>query len=450
MDRKLFIETLFARAKEQGAEQCEAFYSAGSSFDAEILKGEVVSYSASDSCGLGFRVMISGRMGYASTQVLDEEAVDLLVNSAITNAKLIDSADEQFLYDGSGEYAEMNLYDPSIDGVSAADKLAVARQNEQKTMAKDSRVTQVQSCEVFSEAEECAIVNTLGLNVSSKVNVMGGAVGPVAKDGDKVSNAFGIFLADGADWSDADRAIDESVKQATDYLYAESVPSGEYPVIFRYDAMRSLLQTFIGVFSADSAQKGFSLLKGKEGRKIAAECVTLVDDPLMEKSVSSSPFDGEGVPTRYKEVVKNGTLTTLLHNLKTAHKQGVASTGNASRPSYSSPVGIAPTNFFVAPGEDTLDTLCEKMGDGVVICNLQGLHAGANAVSGDFSLGAKGYRVQGGKIVGAVKEITVAGNFYRLLENVVCVGSDLRFGFPGSSRFGSPSVLVKPMSVAGK
>ena len=220
-------------------------------------------------------------------------------------------------------------------------------------------------------------------------------------------------------------------------------------VLMAPGAARDMLQTFEGVFSAESAQKGISQLKGREGERIAAECVTLMDDPFLSDSLASRPFDGEGVAAKAKAVVENGVLTTLLHNLKTAHKQGVASTGNAAR-SYASTVGVAPSNFYFKPGAQTQEALLERMGEGLMLTDVTGLHAGANPISGDFSLSAKGFRVRGGRKAEAVNQITVAGNFYRLLESVVAVGSDLEFGFPGGSRFGSPSLLVSELAVAGK
>ena len=336
MELNLFIEKLFARAAQEGMDKCEVYYVDGSSFDVNVYKGEVVDYSVSDAAGLGFRALVDGKMGYASTQAFDEEAVELLVNAVKTNAALIESEDEQFLYDGHGEYAKLDLYDPAIDTVSAGDKIAYAREMEKRTLARDARVEQLQASEIFSESSKVRIVNTLGLDVSSSANVMGGCVGPVARDGEKASSAYRLFLARGADFSDSEKAIEESVNEATAFLQAEPMPSGAWPVVFRRDAVRSLLSTFCGVFSADNAQKDLSLLKGREGEKIAAECVTLVDDPHMAGSVSSTPFDGEGVPTRRKELISGGVLTTLMHNLKTAKKQGVSSTGNAARASYAS------------------------------------------------------------------------------------------------------------------
>ena len=78
---------------------------------------------------------------------------------------------------------------------------------------------------------------------------------------------------------------------------------------------------------------------------------------------------------------------------------------------------------------------------------MSGLHAGANPISGDFSLLSRGFEIKGGKIVRAVEEFTVAGNFYQLLKDITGVGSDLYFE---ASPIGSPAVLVKSLSVAGE
>jgi PmbA protein len=156
------------------------------------------------------------------------------------------------------------------------------------------------------------------------------------------------------------------------------------------------------------------------------------------------------VATRTKTVIENGKLKTFLHNLKTAKKDGVESTGNASRASFKAPVGISPTNFFIQPGELSYEDMIKRMGDGLIIIDVQGLHSGANPVSGDFSLGAYGYLVEKGQIVRPVEQITVAGNFFTLLETVEEIGSDLKFGRPSPGGYvGSPTLLVRHLSVAG-
>ena len=140
-------------------------------------------------------------------------------------------------------------------------------------------------------------------------------------------------------------------------------------------------------------------------------------------------------------------LTTLLHSRKTAKKQGVTSTGNANRMGYSATISVGPTNMFLKPGEKSLDELMADMGEGLVITTLGGLHAGANPMSGDFSLLSGGYTVEGGKRGRAVERVTVAGNFYEVLKSIRAIGSDLELPLGGVD---CPSVDVGTLKVSGK
>ena len=447
MEKNDFIKLLFERAKAAGFSDCEAYVASGEEFSVNIFKGDILQYQSAASEGLGFRGLYNGKMGISSTQVYDEESVDQLIEGAIEAAKLIENDDEEFLYEGDGEYPQFSAYDEKLAQVPAGEKIALARGLEKAVYAQDERVTQTEASEVFSEESACRIVNTRGLDVSYRTNIAGMAAAPVVVENGKPS--FGISFSFGRDFealkAKTEKVARESVKEAVDFLSAESVPSGEYKVVLRHDAAGSLLSTFSGVFSAENAQKGLSLLKGREGDTIAAPCVTIVDD---NEGPSPRPFDGEGVATSRKNIVDAGKLTTLLHNLKTAKKQGVKTTGNGERAGYGGSVRIAPICMYIQKGEKPLEELLAGIGDGLMITDLQGLHAGANTVSGDFSLSAKGYRVEGGKLAGAVEQITVAGNFFTLLEQVTEVGSDLEFGM--SPRFGCPSLAVKSLAVAGK
>jgi len=453
MDRKEFINRLFERARQRAGDTadfaCEACWSRGESFEAEVKNGELYQYNVSEGGGMGFRALVNGRMGYASTQILDEDAIDLLVDGVLENAALVESEDRQFLFAGSERYAELKQFEPRLEAIDAAQKIAMARELERLALAQDERIVQVEGCSVFSASDETAIVNTLGLDVSSRVNLLGGYVAVVAREGEKVNTGFKAFFTMDPDVIDLESVARIAARRALDGLDASQAPSGSYPVVLQNDVAATLLDTFSGVFSADNAQRGLSRLKGREGEAIAADCVTLMDDPHRQGSISSTPFDGEGVATAPKAVIDGGRLTTLLHNLKTAYKQGVATTANASRSGKASAVGVAPTNFFFKPSGDAPEALLARLGDGLLITELQGMHAGANAVTGDFSLAAKGFMVKQGQVAGAVNQITVAGNFYDLLMDIEAVGSDLEFLPPSISCFGSPSLLVKRLSVAG-
>jgi len=447
MNRDIFIEKLLSRAKQAGFEAGEIYISDVSSFKTGVHLGEITRYSVSDKTNLGFRGLYRGKMGCASTQVLDESAIDMLVSAAKDGAELCEMDDEEFIYGGDSAYPEIDGENPAIGEISAAEKIEMAKKLERKALDYDPRITSCSACGVMSMEAATRMVNSRGLDLSVSRGCLGAYVLPIARDGEKTGTSGRECLLMDPSKLDLDALAAESAEEALAYLDAASVPSGKYPILLRHDMAAELLGTFSSVFSADAAQKGMSLLKGREGERIAAECVRIMDDPLLKGNYYSRPFDGEGVACRPKAIVESGRLTTLLHNLKTAKKQGVQTTGNASRSSCAGPIGVSPGNFFFAPGEAGAEELYAMAGSGLLITDLMGMHSGANAVSGDFSLGAKGFLIENGKIARSVNQITIAGNFFELLKDIEALGSDLDFG---GGCFGSPTLLVRALSVAGK
>lgn len=442
-----FIQALLEEAKKAGIEAAEIYLSSGDSFRAMCQQGEINNYTVNTAAGLSLRGLYQGKMGYAATEAFDESAIGQMVNAVVESAELTEDDDIQEIYQGDAEYPTVSNYQPALDQVDEKAKMEFLLDVERKAKEKDPRIVQTTYNMISSGSDEEKIVNSYGLNLTHKDNILFAVVNVMAKEGEKVSTG-GSFVVD-RDFAklDAQKMADEAVEEALFMLKAAPVPSGSYRAIIHAKCMPDLLGVFSGVFTAESAQKGMSLLMGKEGEMIASEAVTLLDDPLLPGGLASRPFDAEGVATHTKAVIENGRLTTLLHNLKTARKAGVKTTGNAAKGGYASPVSVSPSNFYIKPGEKTLEQLMADMGDGLVITEVSGLHAGANPISGDFSLIAQGYTVKAGKKDAAVEQITVAGNFYQLLKNIRVVGSDLCF--PGSS-VGSPSVDVGEIAVAGK
>ena len=447
MEVNEFIKKLFERAAEAGFEASEADYASSEEFSVEVKDGGIVDYSVSAGLGLGFRALVKGRMGYASTQVLDEDALELLISGAAENAALIENDDEEFIFPGSASYPEMNVYNGEIDKITAAEKIDMARRLEKACVSIDPRVTQCEAVEVMSVSSQRRLVNSRGLDVSFRENYIILYAGVLAQGEGETTSGSAIRLTRDPRELDIEAEAAKAVKEAVDGLNAGKPASGEYKVILRNDVAGSILRTFASVFSADAAQKGMSLLKGREGEVIGSEALTIVDDPLNPASPGATPFDGEGVAARRLAIVSAGKLNTLLHNLKTAKKQGVETTGSASKPSYASPVGVSAHSMHIVPSDITPDRLLAMCGDGVFITEVQGLHSGANQISGDFSLGARGFLIEGGRITKPVSQITVAGNFFELMKNVTAVADNLEFTF---SSVASPDLLIGRLSVAGK
>lgn len=156
MDKRVFIQSLFEAARQRagGAPDfaCEACTGDSSSFEVQVKNGEIFQYNVSDGGGLGFRVLANGKVGYASTQILDEAAIDLLVDGALENAALVESKDRQFIFPGSEKYPELTLFNPALEDLDAAAKIDMAKKLEKLTLQQDKRIAQVEDCAVFSSA----------------------------------------------------------------------------------------------------------------------------------------------------------------------------------------------------------------------------------------------------------------------------------------------------------
>ena len=447
MEFNLFKEKLFEEANKAGFEEYEIYYADGESLSINIYEGEVEKYKLNTAFGLSFRGKINGKMGYSYSEILDEEAIKTLIENAKSAALTIENDDVKFIYDGDKEYKEIDCFKKELEGINPDKYIELALQMEKECKKQCDKVINFSSCAIGYGKSTYGIINSKGLNLKNERNSLSAYVIPIIEaDGEKY-DGMGYVLAQKLDDIKPDELAKQAIEEATSRIGGKSIPSGNYKIIINNEAMVSLLGTFSSIFNSEQAQKGLSLLQGKEGEIIASDIVTLIDDPHLKDGLGTCSFDDEGVATYTKEIVTNGKLNTLLYNLKTANKAGVKSTGTGFKSSYASTVGVSETNFYIKPGEKTFDELCEIVKDGVIITEFAGLHSGASSVTGDFSLAAKGFMIENGKKTFPVEQITIAGNFFTLLKDIEEVGCDLKF--PMSS-IGSPSIIVKELSIAGK
>jgi len=449
-----FKDLLFSQAKEYGFTDWEIYYSANENFTVKVFEGEISEYTNTNTTGLSFRGTYNGRIGYAFIEKLDETVIPSVLSNAASNASIIE--EEEKLYPGDSIYPEAN--NPPLEDLGSSEKIDIALALEKHTLAQDSRIKSVDYCVVGTSSGTVRIANSYGLDVSQSSGLAYAYVVPRAEENGVVKTGIEIWHGNSLPQFSYKTLAETVAKRAISYLGAKSIKSGEYPVLFDNRTACSIMSAFSSVFFAESAQKGFSLLNGKQGEVIAAPHIILRDDGIYEGGFGNVPFDSEGVATKQKALIENGVLKTLLYNTKSAAKDGVASTGNGFKPSFQVTVRTACTNFYIVPSdispEKMLANVTEISGNsektGVLITELSGLHAGINAVSGDFSIASDGFLVEDGKITHPVEQITVSGNFYSMLKDITCVGDDLLFSPPsGGGTYGMPSILIRSLSVSG-
>ncbi len=445
MDFQAFKEAVIAKCAEMGIADYELYYQSAESTSVSAFQHEINQFTSSIEGGVCFRCIWGGKMGYASTEALNEAEASAVVERAVDNASVLEAEEQVFLGEGGKTYQP--LPEDYTQMPATEEIISKVLSTQEQLYRADPAVIDGSSTQGVAESMEIAIYNSRGLDLSSRGVLTGLVVAAVVTDGKEMTNDYQIKIAELSS-IDAEELTKKAAKTALSKLGGDVAPTGQYPVVFDPEAMSDLLGTFSDIFSAEAAQKGLSKLANQEGNIIAAEQVTLVDDPFWKDAPIKRNFDAEGSPVYTKNVVEKGKLNTLLYNLKTAAVAGKETTGNASKAGYASQVSTATYTFYLAPGEIDEEALLQQAGNGVYINSLGGLHAGADPISGDFSLQSAGFLIENGQKTTAVKSFTVAGNFYELLKNIQCVASNLEF--PGMGTIGSPSVLASGLSIAGK
>jgi PmbA protein len=259
---------------------------------------------------------------------------------------------------------------------------------------------------------------------------------------------LGVGLGRDPDVLDPGAIGGEAAERAIALVGARQPPSRRCPVVLDAFVAASFIGFIGSMLSADAVQRGRSLFADREGDEIAATVLALSDDATDPAGPSSSPFDGEGSPTRRTPLIEDGRLLTFLFDARTARKAGRSTTGNASRGSYRTPPSVGTSNLTVQPGSESLEDLFGEAGDGLYVTEVAGLHSGVNPVSGTFSVGASGRLIENGEPSSPVRELTIASDLVSMLLAVRALGSEARWvPFGGSVK--APPILIAEMSVSG-
>jgi PmbA protein len=293
------------------------------------------------------------------------------------------------------------------------------------------------------------LANSRGFVGGYRTSYAGISAAPLAKDVD------GSMQRDGW-WSGArcfahlespEEVGKEAARRTLRRLGARRVPTQKVPIVFAPEVARSLIGSVVEAASGDSIWRSASFLAGRLGEQIAASSLTIIDDNLMllptgAGGFGSSPFDGEGLPSRRTVIVENGVLQNYLLNTYAARKLGMQSTHNASRGLAGTP-GIGCGNLYLEPGTQTPEEIIAAIPAGLYVTSLMGF--GVNVVTGDYSRGATGLWIENGQLTHAVEEVTIAGNLAEMLKNVTAIGNDLVF----RGSVVSPTLRIDGMTIAG-
>ena len=435
------LSKLFEVAKEKGITDLQIYLFNSTNLSVQIFEGEVDKYEIADSSSLTVKGIYNNKMGTYRTEIMEDSLIEEIIDAIIASAKVIDSLDDAIIYAGDDHYQEVEgLYDEELTNLDVTKKIETLKEMDVKFREYDSRVKHVETS--YTETTvSVTLQNSKGLKLSNKANTSYIVGEVIVKDEFDQRVGFDAKITNDFNDYEIDEMVQEITDDALNSLGAKPVASKNYEIVFSSLSFATLFSAFQNIFSANAVQKDISLLKGKLNQSVGSTLINVVDDPFMKKSASSRSFDDEGVATKFKYLIEKGVLKTYLHDLVTAKKDNVDPTGN----SFGGV--ISPVNLKVEAGDSEFDDIIKSLKDGLYITNVQGAHAGANPVSGDFSLQAAGYHVVEGKISEPVALITVAGNFIEMLKNVVMVGNETKMTYFGIT---CPAVKIESMPVSGK
>lgn len=437
------IETLRGYLKGK-VDDYEIYLTRGKTLTIEVKDGKVDSFDRAETEGVGLRVLKDRKMGFSFTSSLEDERLRRMADRAIESA-LNTTPDEYYGFPEKGRIPsqELHIYDPSLLGISEKEKIEKAIKLERSARAFDHRVKKVRKASYKESIREVVLAGEGWMFSYPSTRVSGGIVA-IAED--KGDSQMGWDWENGRtfDGVDPDRIGRRAAERAVRLLGARAGRSMKVPVVIESQVVAEFLEILSSSFLADNLHKGKSMLRGKVGQTIFSTSIDVVDDGILPGGWFSSPFDGEGTPRRKTVLIEKGTLKGYLYDYYWARKEGRESTGNSSRASFKAPPSVSYTNLYIPKGSRSITSILKEMGEGVLITDLLGAHT-ANPVTGEFSFGAMGLWIEGGRIAYPLKGIAISGNLLEIFKGVVEIGEDLRF-FGG---IGAPSLLVEVMEISG-
>ena len=444
---KQLAADVVSRASRAGATQAEVIVREGDEFSATVRLGSVETLKESGSRGMGLRVFVGQRTASTYTSDFSEDGIAKLVSQAVALARV--SSEDPFAgLPERGEFgqisSDLDLYYDDVYSLPSAQRIDYAKRAEGAAMNVDTRITNSDGASFDAATGRKVLANSLGFIGEYKRSYCSVSAVPIAQDTNGnmqrdwwFSSARTLKKLDSPE--DVGR---EAARRTLRRLGARKIQTTQVPVIFDPIVARSIIEHIFEGANGDSIYRGASFFAGRLGEQIANANVTVVDDGTMVGGFGSSPFVGEGVPTRKTVVVENGVLKAYLLNTYTARKLNMKTTGNASRGLAGNP-GIGAGNFFLQPGTRSPEQIIRDVKQGLYVTEFLGF--GVNMTTGDYSRGASGLWIENGELAYPVEEITVAGNLKEMFKNIVEIGNDLVF----RSSVASPTIRIDGLMVAG-
>ena len=434
--------SLVELARRKGAGAADAAYVGDRSQGVSVRLGKLEDVHRSEGEEIGLRVFVGTRSATIASSDLSKDAMTTLVDRALAMAaeapvdKFSGLAPEELLF--RGEAADLDLDDGGDPDPALLRERALAAEDEARSV---DGVSNSNGGSASASASTFAFATSHGFAGATRATGYSNSVSVVAGEGSTMQRDYAWHSARHLSDVEAPEAIGRrAAERAVARLNPVSIKPGTMPVLFDPRVATTLLGHFVGAISGSSIARQASFLLDALGTQVFAAGVTVHDDPFRKRGLRSRAFDGEGLPVKPMDLVKDGVLTTWLAETASARQLGIAPTGHAVRGVSGAP-GAGPSNLYIQAGARSREEMIADVRQGILVTELIG--QGVNGVTGDYSRGAAGFLITEGQIGPAVAEITIASNLKQMFATLE-PANDLRF----RRGIDSPTLLVPEMTVA--
>ncbi|MEF9990669.1 MAG: metallopeptidase TldD-related protein [Romboutsia sp.] len=437
----VLLDKLILKMNENKVDDVCIYLSNNNGVNINIYESEVDKLSIYDENLIFVEGNYNGYLGYTYIGKLEEdlfiEYVKNIIETSKVNNIVFDKVNFVENIKNENEYS-FKEYHEIIDDL---------KNIETYILNLNKNIKRVMECSYSHNVNKIMLKNNKGIEMVDCSHYVYSGIEVAVKDGVKVENNHAFKIDKSFDNINLKEIADEAVSEALDKLIITNIETGNYPVILRNNVVAEMIASYIPIFGGDRIVKDLTLLKGKLGRKIATSKLNIIESPMLECGLVSRTFDDEGTKTFDKFIIEDGILKNILMNNEIAKLHGESSTGNGFKKIYKENVSISTTNLYIKEGKSTLKEMISRIEEGIMITNIQGLHAGINTVSGDFSISSGGYLIKNGKKDKYIGHVTVAGNIYEMLNNIDEIGCELKSTSIHSNFVLAPSLKINKLTI---
>jgi PmbA protein len=434
---------LVEQAKKAGADAADAVYACDSSTEVQVRLGALEDVVRSEGEDIGLRVFVGQRSATISSSSMNRDVLAKLVDRALDMAREAPEdpyaglAPAELL--SKGPFADIESDDGGDPDPQSLREAAMACEDAARAV---KGVTNSEGAGASAGRSIFALATSHGFAGVSHASGYGLSASVIAGEGDNKERDYAWRSARHlADLDSAETIGALAGERTVKRLNPGTVKSGAMPVIFDPRVGGSLIGHLIGAISGSSIARKTSFLLDANGEQLFDPALSIIDDPLRVRGLGSRTFDGEGLACTRRTIIDKGMLTGWLMESASARQLGLKPSGHASRGTSGAP-GTSPSNLHLEGGILSVAELIGDIKDGVYIHELSG--QGVNGVTGDYSRGAAGFRIENGEITTPVAEFTIAGNLKDMFK-ALSAANDLEF----IRSTNVPTLRIDGMMIAG-